>query len=238
MKLDPVRTALPDPMGWLASLPTDLRTDILRRCAEINKRQGEVVYRADDLAGGIFTLASGRLDYHWAHMLGGETLVYAVGPGWWVGDLAAISGQPRRMDLVAGRDSKVLHLTRASIQELSASQPGFQSSLSHLIAQTLRAAVSVLEFLSIEDPTIRTAACLRCLERTGAGWNGSLPLSQGELATICKISRRRMNAALNELSRNKLIKQGYGKIEILDPAKLDNFLLKMPVFETGSGDAR
>lgn len=226
MNVEQGRAALPDPMGWLNSLPASLRSDILRRCSEINKRQGEVVYRADDLAGGIFTLVSGRLDYHWAHMLGGETLFYAVGPGWWVGDLAAISGQPRRMDLIAGRDSKVLHLARATIQELSASRPEFQSSLAHMIAQTLRAAVSVLEFRSIEDPTIRTAACLRILERTGRGWNGSIPLSQGELAIICKISRRRINTALNELRRKTLIDLGYGNIVIRDPRELDRFLDK------------
>ena len=224
MNPDPVRTALPDPMGWLTSLPADLRTEILRRCSEITKRQGEVVYRADDMAGGIFTLATGRLDYHWAHMLGGETLFYAVGPGWWVGDLAAVSGQVRRMDLVAGRDSRVLHLTRAAMRELSATHPDFAQSLSNMIAQTLRAAVSVMEFMSIDDPTIRTAACIRLLNRTGGGWNGCLPLSQNDLATISKISRRRMNAALNELSRKDIIELGYGKLNIRDPAKIDDFL--------------
>lgn len=229
MNVEQVRAALPDRMGWLNSLPASSRPDILRRCSEINKRQGQVVYRADDLAGGIFTLVSGRLDYHWAHMLGGETLFYAVGPGWWVGDLAAISGQPRRMDLVAGRDSKVLHLTRATIQELSASRPEFQSSLSLMVAQTLHAAVSILEFLSIEDPTIRMAACLRILERTGSGRNGSVPLSQGELAIICKIPRRRMNTALNEVKRKALTDLGYGNIVIRDPRELDRFL-----DETGS----
>lgn len=226
MKLDPVRTALPDPMGWLTSLSVDLRTDILRRCSEINKRQGEAVYRADDLAGGIFTLVSGRLDFHWAHMLGGETLAYAVGPGWWVGDMAAISGQPRRVDLVAGRDSKVLHLTRSTIKEISTSSPEFQASLFHMVTQTWRTTVSILEMLSIEDPTIRTAACLRCLESSGRGWNGSLPLSQSELATICRMSRRRINGALNELGRKGLIEPGYGKIVIPDPAMLDQLLHK------------
>lgn len=224
MNPDPVRAALPDPMGWLTSLPADLRTEVLRRSSEISKRQGEVVYRADDMAGGIFTLVSGRLDYHWAHMLAGETLFYALGPGWWVGELAAVSGQPRRMDLVAGRDSKVLHLTRATIRELSAARPDFTHSLSYMIGQTLRAAVSILEFMSIDDPTIRTAACIRLLNRTGSGWNGCLPFSQNDLATISKISRRRMNAALNELSRNNIIELGYGKLNVRDPAKIDDYL--------------
>ncbi|MEE4237028.1 MAG: Crp/Fnr family transcriptional regulator [Anderseniella sp.] len=224
MNPDPVRAALPDPMGWLTSLPADLRTEVLRRSSEITKRQGEVVYRADDLAGGIFTLVSGRLDFHWTHLLGGETLFYAVGPGWWVGDLAAISGQPRRLDLVAGRDSKVLHLSRATIRELSASRPDFPPSLFGMISQTLRAAISVLEFMSIEDPTIRTAACLRSLNRTGSGWNGSLPFSQNELAVICKISRRRMNAAVNDLNRNNIIDSGYGKINIPDPRRIYELL--------------
>jgi len=225
MNPDPVRTALPDPMGWLTSLPAELRNEVLRRCSEITKQQGQIVYRADDLAGGIFTLVSGRLDYHWTHLLGGETLFYAVGPGWWVGDLAAISGQPRRLDLVAGRDSKVLHLSRASIRELSATRPDFMPALFNMISETLRAAVSVLEFMSIDDPTIRTAACLRLLNRTGGGWNGSLLLSQNELAIICKISRRQMNMALNEFSHDSIVELGYGKLSVPDPVKIDGFLM-------------
>lgn len=228
MKLDQDRAFLPDPMGWLHQLPVDLRDEILRRCSEVTKRQGEVIYRADDTAGGIFTIMSGRIDLHWPHMPGGETLFYALGPGWWIGDLAALSGKPRRFDLVAGRDSKVLHLARSTIQELSRTRPEFLSSMLGMVTATLRGSITIMEFLSIDHSTIRTAACLAALNATGQGWNGQLPFSQAELAVICKISRRRMNSALNELQASGAVALGYKSVSVKNADLLESYLSMNP----------
>lgn len=96
-EVDPVM--LPDPMGWLDAFGPKLRPDLLHQCSEFSLKQGQTIYRTEDPPGGIFTVLDGRIDLHWAHLSSESSLFYATGPGWWVGDLSAMSGNPRRFDL-------------------------------------------------------------------------------------------------------------------------------------------
>lgn len=50
-------------------------------------------------------------------------------------------------------------------------------------------------------------------------------LSRNGLAITCKISRKRMNPALGQLSHSSIIELGYGKLSVPDPGKIDNFLM-------------
>ena len=211
---------LPDPMGWLSALEPELRNRLLNQRSEFTIKQGQTIYRAEDPPGGIFTVLDGRIDLHWAHLPSGSPLFYATGPGWWVGDLAAISGKPRRFDLIAGRKSKILRLNRAILLDLVGQSPDVWSGIMTMITATLGGAIDIMQFLSIDNPTRRTAACLFALNATGRGWNGALPLSQAEVASIARISRRRVNNALAELEAAGIIERGYGVISIRDEAKL------------------
>ncbi|MEE4237141.1 MAG: Crp/Fnr family transcriptional regulator [Anderseniella sp.] len=211
---------LPDPMGWLDTFGPKLRADLLRQCSEFALKQGQTIYRTEDPPGGIFTVLQGRIDLHWAHLSSESSLFYVTGPGWWVGDLAAMSGNPRRFDLVAGRESKVLRLNRATLLELVEQSSDIWPGIVRMLTATMSGAVDVMQFLSIDDPTSRTARCLYALNVTGRGWNGTLPLSQAEIASIARISRRRTNGALAELEAAGTIKRGYGEISILDANRL------------------
>ena len=223
MKSEVGRVMLPDPMGWLDGFGPKLRAALFRQCSEFTLKQGQTIYRTEDLPGGIFTVLHGRIDLHWAHLSSEPSLFYVTGPGWWVGDLAAMSGNPRRFDLVAGRESKVLRLNRATLLELVEQSSAIWPGIVRMLTATMSGAVDVMQFLSIDHPTSRTAGCLYALNVTGQGWNGTLPLSQAEIASIARISRRRTNGALAELEAAGTIKRRYGIISILDANRLRNW---------------
>ena len=214
------RQQLPDPMGWFSMLGPELLDELLSRCSELNVEAGQTIYRTDDPAGGIYTVLHGRIDYHWAHLPSGSPIFYATGPGWWVGDLAAISGRPRRFDLLAGRNSKVLRLNRTVFIDLLENHSEVYRAVLTMVTSTMDGAIDVMRFLSMDDPTTRMAACLLALNSTGRGWDGVLPLSQGEIASIARISRRRTNSALANLEAEGMINRGYGLISIRDESKL------------------
>lgn len=223
MKSNYDRGSLPDPMGWLDAFTPTARAELYRQCSEFTLRPGQTIYRTADPPGGIFTVLDGRIDLHWAHLSSDSTLFFATGPGWWVGDLAAMSGNARRFDLVAGRESKVLRLNRATLLDLVEQSPDLWPGIVRMLTATMSGAVDIMQFLSVDDPTSRIASCLFALNVTGQGWNGTLPLSQAELASIARISRRRTNAALAELEAAGTIERGYGVISILDANRLKNW---------------
>ena len=94
------------------------------------------------------------------------------------------------------------------------------SALLTMSMATNRAAINIVEFLSIADITSRLAACITSLSYTGSGWNGHLPVTQGELAQIVKASRGRVLSALHQLEGEELIKLSYGAIEVRDGMKM------------------
>lgn len=209
-------------MAWAEEAPRDLLSAILARADMVEAKQGFGLYNADDPEGGLFHVLSGRLDVllpeeGLAHPLG-----HCLGPGWWAGDISAISGQPRRIALFAGRDSNVLRLTRSELARLCDEFPQMWQILAKMAAENMDIAIGASASLRIEDPTWRVAACLLRLTRTGPGWNNALPISQSELASIANISRRRVIDALSELDRRGATSRSRLLIRI-DPVRLQEF---------------
>lgn len=209
-------------MAWAEEASKDILSAILARADLVEAKRGITLYNADDPGGGLFHILSGRLDLLLPD--GGLThsLGHCMGPGWWVGDLSAISGQPRRLDLFAGRDSRVLRLPRSELARLCKEIPEMWQLLARMAAENMRVAIGVLASLRIEDPTGRVAACLLLMSRTGPGWHNALPISQSELASIANISRRRVVDALSELDRCGATSRSRLLVRV-DPESLQEF---------------
>jgi CRP-like cAMP-binding protein len=210
-----------DAMGWLADASPNMRAEIARRCDQITVREGRMLYRAGDPAGGIFCITTGRLELH-LHRWGSEhSLAHICGPGWWVGDLAAISGGPRRFDASVQRDTRLLRLSRAEISRICDLYPEMHNHLLIMTTLNMRLMIDAAEALGFPDPLRRVAACLTRIDRSSPGWNGRLVMTQGELANIANLSRRRTNAALQDLEAAGSVRLGYGVIDIRNRQSLD-----------------
>lgn len=208
-------------MGWLAEASPELRNEIARRCDRIAVRDARTLYRFGDPAGGIFCIIAGRLEMH-LHRWGSEqSLAHVCGPGWWIGDLAAISGGPRRFDVSVQGKTKLLRLSRAEISRICDLHPEMHMHLLVMTTLNMRLLIDATEALGFFDPVRRVAASLARIDRSSPGWIGRLVVTQGELASIAKISRRRTNAALQELEALGMVGLGYGVIEIIDRQSLD-----------------
>ena len=213
------RYNLPDPMGWLSRLNEKTRRLLLQSCDEILYLTDEAIYHADDDTGGLFCALTGRMDAHWPRLPAGRTLVHTVGPGWWIGDLSFVSGARRRVELTAGANSRILRLSRAQLFRIAETVPEIHFALLTMMASTLRVTTDIIESRSIDDDCQRVAACLLRLHYTGPTWNGELPITQKELASIAAMSRGRIIDAVKKLENMGLLKNKYGKICI---SKIDN----------------
>ena len=213
-----------DGIIWLSDPPEALKTEIVRRCDRIAAREARSLYGVGDPAGGIFHIMSGRLDMHLPLWGADRSLAHVAGPGWWIGDLAAVTGNPRRFDIAVQRDTQLLRLSRAEIGRICDRHP---EMLQHLLMMSManqRMAIDAAEALGIAEPVRRICACLLRIDRGGPGWNGRLDLTQGELASIAKLSRRRTNAALRDLEEAGAVRLGYGEIDLRDRAALQTIL--------------
>lgn len=186
-------------MAWADEASTEMMKLLQVLATTLDVRQGERLYNAEDPPGGLYHLKTGRLDLHMPDPALSHDLVHCFGPGWWVGDLAAISGQARRFDLIAGRDSRVLQISRAHLLRVCTEFPEMWRCLSIMASENMRLAVDTVASLRIDNPTLRVASCLVRLNQSGPGWSNVIPIGQSELAQLCNISRRRVVSALKEL---------------------------------------
>jgi len=212
-----------DGMGWLSQASGELRDEVKRRCDLINAREARALYGMGDPAGGIFGIVSGRLDLHLPLWGEDRSLAHVAGPGWWIGDLAAVTGHPRRFDIAVRRDTQLLRLSRVEIGRICDRHPAMLQHMLMMSVANQGMAIDAAVALGLVEPLRRVSSCLLRVDRGGPGWNGRLELTQGELASIAKLSRRRTNAALRELEAAGALRLGYREIELLDRPALKTF---------------
>jgi CRP/FNR family cyclic AMP-dependent transcriptional regulator len=200
---------------WLNDSSAGLRRALQARCDRVVFRPGEIIVRADEPTGGIFGIVSGRVDVHLPGLPEGHTLVHAFGPGWWLGDMSALSGRRRRFDHVARSPVQIARLSRAELTRLCQDYTAMWQCLARLSAANMRLTVDALEESRQPDLTERVMRCLQRLNAGAPGWGRRLPVSQGDLAAIAGLSRRRVNAALADLEAQAMVVRSYGCIELV-----------------------
>lgn len=211
---------IPDAMGWLDGASSRLLQSIDDRADRVSYPAGHSYTRAGDAPGGLIAVVSGRVDLYLPNVREGRTLVYSFGPGWWVGDLAAISQNERLFDHMTALPTDVLRLSKREMERLCKAYPETWMHLARMTAANMQVAIKAAARNRLSNPTARIANCLIELNRTGPGWNGRLPISQADLASIADMSRRRTIGALEQLEGSDAIKREYRAVQILDSALL------------------
>jgi SulP family sulfate permease len=99
--------------------------------------EGTVLIRQDEPPDDVFVLESGRLQVEMVTPEGTRIRLRTVLPGVVVGEIALYTGVPRTADVVAETPSVVLRLSRASIEQMEASEPELAAALHRWLARTL-----------------------------------------------------------------------------------------------------
>ena len=207
---------IPDAIGWLDGASSDLLDAIRSRADQVSYPSDYAHIRIGDSAGGIVAIISGRMDYYLTDVREGRELCHVFGPGWWLGGLAAISGEDRIFEHRTGLPTELLRLSKIELERICEEFPDAWQRMAFMAAASMRIAISVAVQYRLPNPTMRIASTLNRLHTTGPGWGGRLPISQAELASIADMSRRRVITALETLERTGAIKREYGAVQILD----------------------
>lgn len=145
--------------------------------------------------------------------------------GGWFGEGSLLKNEIRRYDGLALQDSRIAYLNRKTFQWLLDHSIGFNRFLLVQLNERLGQAFSTIESQSLLSPDGRVARCLAGLFNPvlHPGFGTQLKVSQEELGYLTNLSRQRVNQALRLLAEHKLLRSGYGRIEILDLAGLRSF---------------
>lgn len=210
--------------GWLSRMPESFQRDVLDRCRLQRFKAGEFVYVIGDPPGGMFGLVAGGLSISVAPRQRGPYFAHSARPGSWFGEAAALTGQPRRVGLMATRATRLLHLPLHAIHEIVGKDPAAWRLFALVTIEHLDAAIGAYDDLMIRDHAKRCIAVLLRLGGRRAPSPESSPVeidfTQEDIATIANVARTTVVAVLRDLEALGYVTKSYRRIRIVAPDAL------------------
>ena len=131
-----------------ASLDETSRLELGRQLEPVHTAAGKVIFRQGDTGDGLFLVVSGRLRVSVAAD-GAERVLYDVGRGAIVGELALLTDRPRAATIHAVRDSDLLLLRVSSFRSMVERNPAVLTGMTRLLTDLL---LSVNRLLTADRP--------------------------------------------------------------------------------------
>lgn len=182
--------------------------------------KGEMILQRRDQEGGIYLLLEGVLLANQYARSGREVGYRRITPGGYFGEISAIDGLPRSVNIVALEDARIARLPQSLVRRLFENSPPFMRALLEDMAGLTRAltdrlfeltAISVAARVDIE--LLRMAAA--------AGGDGRQAVihpcpTHAELAAVLGSQREPVTRELNRLAGLNIVRQTGRTLHVLD----------------------
>ncbi len=139
-----------------------------------------------------------------------------------------LDGDTRSASAEALSDGELLALPAADVQGLLARHPEISVKLVAALVRRLREANERISRQSFQTVPSRVAGVLSQLAseetRGGEGGEVTIRMNQADLAQLAGTSRESVSRFLAELERAGIVRSGRGRVTMLDPGKLHNYI--------------
>lgn len=201
-----------DQVGWLSDQPAEFKRWVSMVAQWQNYAAGQTIYFAGDPSNGLYGLATGAVELTFPLIAEEPTSFYRAEPGFWIGDSAELSDEPRLVTLSAASDCRLLHIPHAAIRADLERNPHHWQSYYRLSHINVKTAVTLLaESLAL---SVRARICRRLLKLTEL--SADVKLTHDQLAKFLGLARTTVSEELAKLSASGAVYTGYGRIEVLD----------------------
>ncbi len=211
--------------GWLSGQPAHFQDALLAGSRLQFHPAGEYIFRMGDPPGDLCGLVEGELSVFIAPDTTRPALVHVAQPGWWAGELALITGTPRRVSLVARLNSWVMHVGPDCIEKLARDDNQAWRYVARIVAANLDHAMGQAASWNINDAHARVALTLRRLAglRPNPAESAILHISHEELGSMSRLTRNAVAPILAQLETAGLVRRGYRQLEIPDVAAIARY---------------
>ena len=185
------------------------------RAYQTHHAKGHVVARNGSRVDSWMGVRSGFLKVSLVSNRGKSLMLTGVPERSWIGEGSVMKGEPRRYDVLAMRETTVVHIPSDLFLELLDAEPGFGKFIVELMNERVSQYFGRLEADRFGPPVARLARAILTemspVLRPGAG--PSLPISQKEFGELTGLSRQTTNSALKILERAGGVRVRYGGID-------------------------
>lgn len=209
---------------WFGSLPMPERRAMLAAVERAVLRSGEMLYRKGDPVGGFFGVLSGAFKVSSVGEDGREGILSVVEQGNWFGEASLLDGLARPHDVTAMQASEVLVISPPAFARLM-QRNAFARAMAGLLCSRVRALYGLVEDAMLRSTPTRVVRRLLSLARGDATMasdaRASVAVSQEALAMMLGMTRQTLSKELKQLARDGVLTMGYGRIDIVSMAALE-----------------
>jgi CRP/FNR family transcriptional regulator len=190
---------------------------------------GTRVFHEGDSSDACYIVKNGTFRVTREHSDGRVITLATLGPGEIFGELAMLDGDERSASAEAITDGDLLALPANDVRALLGRHPEIALKLVAGLVRRLRAANVRLTRQSFQTVPSRVAGILAQLSREAqnGGEEGdevTLMMNQTDIAQLAGTSRESVSRFLAELERAGVVRSGRGRVTVLDPPKLRNYI--------------
>ena len=196
---------------------------------------GTRVFHEGDESDACYIVKSGTFRVTNEHSDGRAITLATLGQGEIFGELAMLDGDKRSASAEALTDGELLALPAGDVRALLSRHPEIALKLVAGLVRRLRAANVRISRQSFQTVPSRVAGILSQLSREAgegkgerAETNGSgevtIRMNQTDLAQLAGTSRESVSRFLADLERAGIVQPGRGRVTVLAPEKLRNYI--------------
>jgi CRP/FNR family cyclic AMP-dependent transcriptional regulator len=192
------------------------------------------VFHEGDSSDACYIVSEGSFRVTREHSDGRAITLATLGPGEIFGELAMLDGDRRSASAESITDGTLLALPANDVRNLLSRNPEIALKLVAGLVRRLRAANMRLSRQSFQTVPSRVAGILAQLSRDGqeggaADGDGEMSevtirMNQTDLAQLAGTSRESVSRFLAELERAGVVRSGRGRVTVLQPNKLRNYI--------------
>lgn len=193
---------------------------------------GTRVFHEGDDSDACYIVKEGSFRVTREHSDGRAITLATLGPGEIFGELAMLDGDKRSASAEALTEGELLALPANDVRALLARHPEISLKLVAGLVRRLRAANVRLSRQSFQTVPSRVAGILAQLSREAQDNGGdadsseevTIQMNQTDLAQLAGTSRESVSRFLAELERAGVVRSGRGRVTVLEPDKLRNYI--------------
>jgi CRP/FNR family cyclic AMP-dependent transcriptional regulator len=223
------------PVELLRSVPlfSDLEQEELERFSRVAVPRtfpaSTRVFHEGDHSDACYIVRTGSFRVTREHSDGRAITLATLGPGDIFGELAMLDGEVRSASVEALVDGELLALPAGEVRGLLARHPEITVKLVAALVRRLRTANERISRQSFQTVPSRVAGVLSQLvaeeaPRTADGGEVTIRMNQADLAQLAGTSRESVSRFLADLERAGIVRPGRGRVTVLDPSKLNNYI--------------
>ncbi len=188
---------------------------------------GTRVFHEGDQSDACYIVCSGEFRVTREHSDGRAITLANLSRGDIFGELAMLDGEVRSASVEAMEDGELLALPGGDVRSLLERHPEIAVKLIGNLVSRLRSANERISRQSFQTVPGRVAGVLAQLvadEGPHAEGTLTIRMNQADLAQLAGTSRESVSRFLADLERSGVVRIGRGRVSVLDPQRLRNYI--------------